>query len=560
MHLQKTLRFAVMCNGRVFQRWQADSIRQLMERNHKPVLLIRDMRIPEKPGFFKKILTYRWSNLLFFLCYRFFFRFQAKTITDLSQELKGVDELPCYVEKQGFSEYFDPDDIETIKSYKIDFILRFGFNILRGGILNAAEHGVWSFHHDDETKYRGGPAGFWEIYYKDRVNAAILQQLTERLDAGIILKKGWFKTIDHSYSGNLDQLLFESSSWVVQAATDISNELPLNAESSKTSAPVYQVPGNVKMIRFLLRLTGNKLRFHFNQLFRSERWNIALINRPVASALYATDFENEHPQWLTEPPSGSYYADPFPYILNKKVNVLFEHFIYSNHKASIARVGVENGVFNTSIVEVFSGPNHLSYPFILENGGDVYFLPESFRDRRIDIYRLDPVNNNFVFIKSLLTGIDAVDPTLFEYDSRWWLFFSLKRQSNTILYAYYSDDLLGEYCPHLNNPIKTDIRSARPAGTPFRYEGALYRPGQDCSMTYGGQVVINRVIKLNPAEFEEMPVKTISPFKNSKYLNGLHTISGSGTVTIIDGKRFVFNKAVFTEQLFRKLHKLRDRK
>ena len=196
MHLQKTLRFAVMCNGRVFQRWQADSIRQLMERNHKPVLLIRDMRIPEKPGFFKKILTYRWSNLLFFLCYRFFFRFQAKTITDLSQELKGVDELPCYVEKQGFSEYFDPDDIETIKSYKIDFILRFGFNILRGGILNAAEHGVWSFHHDDETKYRGGPAGFWEIYYKDRVNAAILQQLTERLDAGIILKKGWFKTIE----------------------------------------------------------------------------------------------------------------------------------------------------------------------------------------------------------------------------------------------------------------------------------------------------------------------------------------------------------------------------
>lgn len=560
MHLQKSLRFAVMCNGHVFQRWQADSIRQLLERNHKPVLLIRDMRIPQNPGFFKKILSYRWSDLFFHLCYRFFFHFQAKAGIDLSHELKGVDELPCYVEKHGFSEYFNPADIEAIKSYKIDFILRFGFNILRGGILNAAKHGVWSFHHDDETKYRGGPAGFWEIYYKDPVNAGILQQLTERLDAGIILKKGWFKTIDHSYSGNLDQLLFESSSWIVQAATDISLGLTLNAESSKTSAPVYKVPGNVKMIRFLLRLTGNKLRFHYNQLFRAEKWNIAVINRPIASALNATNFKNERPQWIEEPPSGSYYADPFPYILNKKVNVVFEHFVYSNHKASIARVGVENGAFNPGITEVFSGSNHLSYPFILENGDDVYCLPESFSDRKIDIYHLDPVNNNFVFIKSLLAGIDAVDPTLFQHDNLWWLFFSLKRQSNTILYAYYSDDLLGEYFPHLNNPIKTDIRSARPAGTPFRYEGELYRPGQDCSSTYGGQVVINRVIKLNPSEFEEVPVKIISPFKDSKYLNGIHTISGIGTVTIIDGKRFVFNKVVFTEQLFRKLRKLRSRK
>ena len=40
--------------------------------------------------------------------------------------------------------------------------------------------------------------------------------------------------------------------------------------------------------------------------------------------------------------------------------------------------------------------------------------------------------------------------------------------------------------------VKTDVRSARPAGTPFVYQGELYRPAQDCSRTYGGSIVIHR--------------------------------------------------------------------
>ena len=40
------------------------------------------------------------------------------------------------------------------------FMLRVGFNIIRGEILNVPKYGVWSFHHDDEVKYRGGPAGY----------------------------------------------------------------------------------------------------------------------------------------------------------------------------------------------------------------------------------------------------------------------------------------------------------------------------------------------------------------------------------------------------------------
>ena len=96
------------------------------------------------------------------------------------------------------------------------------------------------------------------------------------------------------------------------------------------------------------------------------------------------------------------------------------------------------------------------------------------------------------------------------------------------------------FSPHAANPVKLDVRSARPAGTPFVHNGHLYRPAQDCSGSYGGKTVINRVIRLTPTEFEEEQVAVIKPYKNSPYPDGIHTISVAGNMTIIDGAKKVF--------------------
>ena len=85
------------------------------------------------------------------------------------------------------------------------------------------------------------------------------------------------------------------------------------------------------------------------------------------------------------------------------------------------------------------------------------------------------------------------------------------------------------------------MRSSRPAGTPFRIEGALYRPAQDCSRTYGGAVAINRVDELSPTGFEERLVTRLCPDPAGPYPTGLHTICAAGDQTIIDGKRQEFS-------------------
>jgi len=75
--------------------------------------------------------------------------------------------------------------------------------------------------------------------------------------------------------------------------------------------------------------------------------------------------------------------------------------------------------------------------------------------------------------------------------------------------------------------VKTDIRSARPGGTPFEYEGQLYRPAQDCSKTGGGKIVLNRVGRLTPTEFSRRTCCHRCTYADTPYQDGLHTLSAA---------------------------------
>jgi hypothetical protein len=152
-----------------------------------------------------------------------------------------------------------------------------------------------------------------------------------------------------------------------------------------------------------------------------------------------------------------------------------------------------------------------------------------------------------------VADVKAVDPTMVFFLGYWWLFFTDRKYSNTHLYLYYASELTGEFKPHRKNPVKIDIRSARPAGTPFIKDGRLYRPAQDCSVTYGGRVALNRVLHISPDDFSEETVNFIEPANDSRYNQGLHTISGVGNYTLIDGKRYCLNRHFFIHQLRKKL-------
>lgn len=551
--MAKGLTFGVMCSGAVFQKWQAEAIRNLLENGHSASMLIVDGRVamPEKQAVQKKY------SILWRAASRFLFKIEQKTPVDLTAELKNTEIKVCMVREEKHSEYFSDEDLAVIKSANLDFILRFGFNIIRGGILDAAKYGVWSFHHDDEQKYRGGPPGFWPVYNNDPVSGAIMQRLTERLDAGIVLKKAWLKTLMHSYRTNLNVLLYISSAWPADVANQIVNLGYSAGPPSSTSAPVYKVPGNLKMFVFLLKLLKNRMVFYWFDLFRAERWNIGIINSSLQELVFGDkEVGQDDVLWMKERSHRNYFADPAGFIEENKVHILMEDYSYSQNKAHISEA-VFDPTSNTFSVPLKSieTKEHLSYPYVFVYGENIYCLPESYHYGYIGLYKRNYSEGIFVEDHVLLDHIDAVDPTLINHNDKWWLFFTLRKYSNTHLYIYYADELEGEYKPHPANPVKMDVRSSRPAGLPFIYEGNLYRPGQDCSETYGKRVAINRIVKLSETEFEEELVRYLGPLKNSRYSRGFHTVFGLGRYTLIDAKRTKFNFSHFGRQTRHKFRK-----
>ncbi|MCK9219475.1 MAG: hypothetical protein PHF97_03195 [Bacteroidales bacterium] len=551
------MRFGVLCNGTEFQKWQVLAMEELIGEGHKLELLIKDARVEQKSHPPSKFHHFFRRNLFFRIYQRWICIPSAKKIMDFSKSLEGIDMLTCSVEKVGYKEYFNKEEVRAIETYKLDFILRFGFNILHGEILNAAKFGVWSFHHDDEINYRGGPPGFWEIYQKAPVNGAILQRLTEKLDAGIILKKGYMKTILHSYSGNLDQLLYLTASWPAQVAREILRFPDEFEKMSVTTAPLYRIPDNFQMILFFLKLLKNRIKFYYRDLLAAEVWNVGLIKKPIHEvALGVEQIENKEITWLRQFAKTKYLADPFGFFENKKLHILVENYSYSKQQAHISEIIWDSSRDSFSVpITIIEEEKHLSYPFIVKDQEILYCIPESYRTKNIKLYRRNFSEEAFIEDRILLTGVDAIDPALFFYEQRWWLFFTEKKYSNALLFIYYADSINGHFQPHARNPVKTDVRSARPGGTPFLYEDQLYRPAQDCSITYGGRVVVNKVTRLTTEHFEEHPVKILEPIKNSPFPKGLHTLSQVGPYTLIDGKKYRINRYFFLSQMKEKLKK-----
>jgi hypothetical protein len=105
------------------------------------------------------------------------------------------------------------------------------------------------------------------------------------------------------------------------------------------------------------------------------------------------------------------------------------------------------------------------------------------------------------------------------------------------LLIYHADHFEGPWIPHLANPVKVDIRSARPGGTPFHVGESLYRPAQDCSESYGCRLALNRITTLTPTSFAEETVRVLRPHPSWPCRDGFHTLSGEGDWTILDAKR-----------------------
>ncbi len=240
------------------------------------------------------------------------------------------------------------------------------------------------------------------------------------------------------------------------------------------------------------------------------------------------------------PPSDRFWADPFIYRKGKQFYVFFEELFYNDNKGHISVIELgDNGMGSTSEI-VLKTNYHLSYPFLFEDNGALYMIPETSENKTIELYKCVEFPNKWIIDKVLFDNIIAVDTTLFKKDGKYWMFTNIKEREGTSkhndLFLFYADSLLSDdWKPHPLNPVVTDITKARSAGNLFIEKNFIYRPAQDCGKFYGYGVTINKIIKLNEHEYEEQEIHKIVP-NWDKNIFSTHTINKNERLTVIDGR------------------------
>ncbi|HEY7711895.1 MAG TPA: hypothetical protein VIG57_17905 [Candidatus Entotheonella sp.] len=541
-HRGAKLKFGIMCDDYHFPAWEAECIKNLISSGYaEPVLLIRDVTEKEREPYWKKIFRHSFLAEMFDM---WWLQKTSKALKKVSmiEYLKDVEVIHCSVIQKGkFSQYFNDKDVESIKNYRLDFILRFSFNIIRGEILNAARYGVWSYHHDDDNLYRGGPPCFWEIFHGDPKTGTILQKLTDRLDGGIILHRGYFKTSPVSYVTNLDRAYLGSTDWCTRVCAEIvlGQTDKFESQPSRSQAPIYQFPSNLKFIYFIFKLSLSLIERIYRLTLYIDVWNVGITHDRIEKIVhngYIDDIE-----WIKQNKSKHYTADPFAYIDNGKCHILVEDFDYK-HGGKISELILPDALQEYNLKPVLQRAHHMSYPYIFSENGTIYCIPETHETRNVCLYK--KVDETWEYTRTLIEDLPIVDPVLFRYHDLYWIFCTHQNDGfygNLKLYAYYAENLESTWQPHPLNPLKCDVSSSRSAGNPIMIGGKLYRPSQDCSETYGGAVVMNEILTLSPTEFNEVPVAHIKPRQSSLYPHGLHTLNALENATIVDSKRVAFD-------------------
>ena len=445
--------------------------------------------------------------------------------------------------------------LTRLKSCNLDFVLSFVAIPCPPEMLDVPRYGVWHFQFGDWTHYRGGPAGFWEVYDGASVSGALLTRVLPRSDSVVILRDGFFRTEVLSPARNRNNMRARVTGWPAQVCVDIRNGATrrFSEKPVRGAANVRTVPTRLQLFACACRIRARKVGLAWRSLFRHDQWNVGLVEQPIAAFLRP---QGRAPvRWLPATKRAELRADPFGVLRDGRLTILCEQFSYCDNRGYI--VAIES-MSAPRAVRVEIGPRpavHMSYPFLLEAEQRMLCVPETSDAQEICLYASERFPDRWVKIATLVTGVAIVDATLFHHGEHWWLAGSEVAAfgANCELHLWYAQDLMGAWRAHPGNPVKVDIRSARPAGTPFVQDGVLYRPAQDCSRTYGARVIINRVFTLTPWDFREEAFVPVDPDRAGPYPSGLHTLSQVGEATLIDGKRFIFVPAEFRRVLWKKL-------
>jgi hypothetical protein len=475
------MRIALIVDGPSIARWQADALVELAGSAEFILLTCTNTRFTRRP----------LRHGLYYLLNLLSLKSPATRPVLLPPSLKIAERLEFEAEWDGAWQRFPREVLDLLASERPDAAIKFGMGLLR--MPDELECRILSYHHGDPRKFRGRPAGFYELLADVPTVGQIVQIISNRLDAGAIVAFAETRVQPHSYRATM-AVSYRASPLLMKTA--VANCLSGKVLPIETSGRNYRLPSNTAVLRFGAKLLAAKLRRLAYGAFFEKAWEVASARVEAGSPEQLAGAIGQSSGWtaVARPAKYRFLADPFPH---PDGGVLVEALRRSDGQGEIVHFAEESAQI------LCSGPGHFSYPATVEAGGERFMLPEVSEWTGPRLYRLTPHGCEPAGELDVEGAPRLVDATLHSGEDGLYLFANDAAEGSEVLRLWTADSLFSRFAEHPDSPVRISPAGGRMAGGLLELGGRLYRPGQDCSRGYGRRILLFEVLALSRSTYDE---------------------------------------------------------
>lgn len=254
----------------------------------------------------------------------------------------------------------------------------------------------------------------------------------------------------------------------------------------------------------------------------------------IAIADIGEDMTPVNIRWMKHDYKDRWFADPF--ILEETPNtfvILAEEYVRAAALGRICKLTVEKTnirlIRNETLLDIGS---HLSFPNIINCGGDVFVYPENSVAGHLTFYRLSEQG----LVQEALLPMPIIDPVLMQNNDECYILATLPKDSNAnILHVYKSNHIFGPYEEIQQIPFGDNV--ARRAGNVFKWKGKTIAPAQICNYHYGEGISFQEIDIVEKGLLQVKEIKRLEAKEITK-MTGFHTYNVFGKKAVIDGYKY----------------------
>jgi hypothetical protein len=478
-----------------------------------------------------------YSLILINYLYTWIAKFESKLFYEIGpnafkvRQINKKDALN-FIELKNF-----PDHLE---SKKYDLLINFSNDLLPSYINAIPKHGCWNVFSGNSDMSNKFP-GLQEVFNKEKIHVLSIIKMETLEKPKEIIFQSVLQVEKYDLLRNNNRVFWKASTILIREIERLYSgtsmpEVYLKFHFKKINAVFY--------LKYFLVVPLIYIQFIFNKLKRKFIFNqwILMYQFNTTSNI---DFSFKKFKKII-PPKDRIWADPFAIFKDDEYHIFLEEQLINKSKGYISYLKLDKNGQYTIPKKIIDESFHMSYPFLIEEEGTLYMIPETCENKTISLYKCAQFPCKWEFVMHLMEEVEAVDSTVYFKEGTYWLFTNMRSNQGSSLevelFLFYSNSLLSnDWKLHPKYPIKSDMRVSRPAGTIFKKGADIFRPSQNSTYHYGYGLNFSKITKMNKIEYEEIVYKKIIPIWERNIIS-IHTYNQSHDLTIVDVEQKRFKK------------------